>query len=222
MAAGSPWARRINRRSGRVGAADAIGYDSPDTRAHAGADSRHSINRSRSAPAGSWTSAPCPNTARVAGGTRPSPLPALLGPSRGIGVHHPQPGELGVGDDRVRDGYLRARSRGLRLRARSTSSQPSSRPAALAGGGGPRRRPAEHREASPRRPAGAVGPHDRAADLLRAGGGVAGGGEPGAWPDRSADSARRLMPLSIRRSIAKSPISIRMKLKNARPGVSHR
>lgn len=39
---------------------------------------------------------------------------------------------------------------------------------------------------------------------------------------RSADSARRLMPFSIRRSMAKSPISIRTKLKNAKLGVSHR
>jgi uncharacterized protein (DUF2132 family) len=47
----------------------------------------------------------------------------------------------------------------------------------------------------------------------------------GSFPNtakRSADSARLLMPFSIRRSMAKSPGSISMKLKNARPGVSHR
>ncbi len=66
----------------------------------------------------------------------------------------------------VRDGYLRGS-----LPRTPTARQVDVLAAFVAAGGfrgggrRARRRPAEHREAPPRRPAGALGPHDRAADL---------------------------------------------------------
>ena len=93
--------------------------------------------------------------------------------------------------DLVRDGYLRGT-----LPRTPTARQVDVLAAFVACGGSVAeaaarcRRPAEHGEAPPRRPAGAVGPHDRAADLPRAGGGVAGGGGVGAWVTDPATVAK--------------------------------